>query len=183
MGKIMRSERNGFTMIELMLVVAIIGIVTTITVPNLIRSSRGNRLRMAARSIVMAGRYARSMAVMNGKDLSLVFDIGAGEVSVPGEMKRKLDKVRIEHVELMGGARNPFAISSGEHGSVFDALGLATDKDNEDSMRTEGKIVIVYRNNGRCDPYNIRIVDENDQAIEIHVDMLASVKTTAGGAR
>ena len=66
-----RRRHSGFSLVELLMVVAIIAIITAITIPQLVASTRGNRLRAATRLVVMAGRYARSMAVLRQEDESL----------------------------------------------------------------------------------------------------------------
>lgn len=43
---------RGFTLIELLMVTAILAIVSLVSVPYLIHSMRGNRLRTAARAVV-----------------------------------------------------------------------------------------------------------------------------------
>ena len=173
---------RAFTLIELVLVVSIIGIVVAISVPNFIRSTRGSRLRTAARSVVMAGRYARSMAVLQQKEMRLIFDLDTGVVSVSGDLTRKLDKVRIDYVETKGSARSPFVTMAdeelGEHDD-FVAIGKTdAPETDENTRRTDGKIAIRYRTNGRCTPYTVRIVDDSELAVEIDVDALSSARTS-----
>lgn len=174
--------RHGFTLIEVILVISIIGIVVVITVPNFIRSTRGNRLRTAARSVVMAGRYARSMAVLQQREIKLVFDLDSGVIAVGDELKRKLDKVRIEYVETKGSIRSPFAVTTDEPIDPLAGFQAVEEPDapelDENTRRTDGKIAIRYRTNGRCTPYVIRIVDDANLAVEVSVDTLSSAKTT-----
>lgn len=171
----------GFTLVELIMVISIIGIVVVIAVPNYIRSTRGSRLTTAARSVVMAGRYARSMAVLQQKEIRLVFDLDSGVISIPGDLKRELEKVRIAYVETKGSIRSPFATVADEALGFGEGFQTAIEPDapdlDENTKRTDGKIAIRYRTNGRCTPYVVRIVNDVGQAVEISVDTLSSVKT------
>lgn len=175
-------KRRGFTLIELVMVISIIGIVVVIAVPNFVRSTRGNRLRTAARSVVMAGRYARSMAVLQQKEVKLVFDLDSGVISVGTDIRRELDKVHIEYVETKGSIRSPFATAADEAAGPamgFQSIDEAEAPDTDENVRcTQGKIAIRYRTNGRCTPYEVKITDESDLSIEVSVDTLSSAKTT-----
>lgn len=146
-----KRAQGGFTLIEILLVLMIIGIVTAVVAPGFARSIRGNRLRTAARSVVMAGRYARSMAVLEQKAMDVSFDIDAATVSVGDKLKTKLEGVRVEYVEM---------------------------KNEEIFMN--GVCLVTYRSNGRCVPYKIKILDERGAWVVIEVDALSSAKTDGG---
>ena len=148
----MLSRRTGraFTIIELLLVLTIMGIVVAVIAPSLTRSIRGNRLRTASRTVVMAGRYARSMAVLKQKELSMVFNLESATVSVSGELTRQLDEVRIKQVDVGGADERTF---------------------------TKGSCSIAYRNNGTFEPYIVILVDERGVTTIITVDSLSSAET------
>ena len=55
----------AFTLIEVLLVVVIIMITAGIAVPSFVNSYRGVKMRTSVRGIVMASRYAHSVAVLN----------------------------------------------------------------------------------------------------------------------
>jgi len=141
--------RRGFTLIEIVLILAIIGVVSAITLPNLVKSIRGNRLRTASRSIVMAGRYARSMAVLKQTEMALMFNLDSAKISVGEELMRKLDKVSIEYVEIA----------------------------EEDEKHTKGACSVMYRSNGTCTPYTVKVKDEQGASVTIDVDSLSTART------
>ncbi|NQT92448.1 MAG: prepilin-type N-terminal cleavage/methylation domain-containing protein [Lentisphaerae bacterium] len=142
--------KKAFTLIEVLLVVAIIGVVTAVTTPYFVRSIRGNRLRVAARTVVMAGRYARSMAVLRQEELRVRFDLGTPPaVSVEGRVSRTLDQVTIAHV-ILGTDGEPV---------------------------TEGTAQVLYQSNGRCTPYEVKLTDIEGRSVSVHVDALSTART------
>ncbi len=66
------SPQAGFTLLELLLVVVILGIVTAVIVPRFGASLAGGRLATAARSAMQASRYARTMALLHQAETVLL---------------------------------------------------------------------------------------------------------------
>ena len=191
----LKRKVSGFTLVEVLLVLVIVGIITAVTIPVFVKSMRGNRLRTGARTVVMMGKYARTMSLLQQRELAVIFDINASKifllpaseviivrdavgpdgntVKLPGmatntvsgqeeepgavspsfqgsapELTRRLDGVRFEYVELSGGAQ-----------------------------QTKGTCAVIYKSNGTCTPYSVKIDDERGASITVHVDALSSVTT------
>ncbi len=73
---------SGFTLVELLLVVAIALIAAGIAVPLFSRSFQGSQLRAATRQVVMTAKYARSMAVLKQRYMAILFDRVGGSIEV-----------------------------------------------------------------------------------------------------
>lgn len=150
--------RSGFTMIELLLVVVIIGIAIGITMPSLVTSIQGQRLKTAARTMVTVARYARSMAVLKQTDLTLSFNLASGQVDLTStnvslpRFTRMIEDVNIAYVKVEG---------------------------RDDA--SEGFCSVNFRRNGLCQPFTVKIIDRRGNYVIVKVDALASVRATEYG--
>jgi general secretion pathway protein H len=65
---------NGFTLVEILLVVVIILIATAVAVPVFRGTFQSTQMKDAVRSTVRLTRYARSLAILRQSDCTLHFD-------------------------------------------------------------------------------------------------------------
>jgi type IV fimbrial biogenesis protein FimT len=70
-------RRSGFTMLELVIAIAIIGILAAIAVPNIISWLPNYRLKSAARDLVSNFQKAKMEAVKANEDVIIQFTTGA----------------------------------------------------------------------------------------------------------
>ena len=78
----MKRTRAAFTLIELLLVVAILGFLSVVAAPHVGAALSGGSLRTAARELAGAGRYARTMALLAQTPVELSVDCGTGEMKI-----------------------------------------------------------------------------------------------------
>jgi prepilin-type N-terminal cleavage/methylation domain-containing protein len=67
-----KTSRSGFTLMELMIVIAIIGIVSAITIPNI--SNSEHRVKKVTRELMGNMQKTRMLAVKTNSDCAIVFD-------------------------------------------------------------------------------------------------------------
>ncbi len=77
-----RSPRSGFTLIELMMVVIVLGIIAAIAAPRVAAVMPRVGLQGGARQIADDVRAAQVYAVDLGRTVTLVYDLGEGTVSI-----------------------------------------------------------------------------------------------------
>ena len=87
-----RGERAqaGFTLIELVVVLAAIGFVLALALPSLHRLMPGVEARAAARAVAGVMREARSLAIRDNTQIAVRIDIGRRLVSITGGAERTL---------------------------------------------------------------------------------------------
>lgn len=114
---------RGFTLVELVVTLAITGLLAVVAAPPLLRAVAANRMRMAAAEIATSMRLSRAYAVRHQAKVGLRFDTG-GEGKVTwtlyrdgdgdGVLKRDIDRgtdpvVRTGRLQRLGnGARFGF---------------------------------------------------------------------------
>ena len=67
--------QGGFTLIEMLVVLTILALTTTLIVPLVSGGSEGARLQMAASDLASAFRLTRSAAITRNTDMSLIIDV------------------------------------------------------------------------------------------------------------
>jgi len=77
----MKTTRNAFTLIEVMVVVAVIGIIMAMGIPSIVRTLRKEGMRKAVGDMVDACNAARATAILTGKTSDLVIHPQEGTIS------------------------------------------------------------------------------------------------------
>jgi len=79
-----RSQTRGFTLIEVMMVVAIMGLTLAMGLPSFVRVIKKEGMRKAEYELVEACKEARRAAIMNNQTTDLVMHPVLGTFEVPG---------------------------------------------------------------------------------------------------
>jgi prepilin-type N-terminal cleavage/methylation domain-containing protein len=79
------TNKKAFTLIELCVVIAIIGIIALIAAPNLVTGLPKYRIKRAARDITSKIRAARSEAIKTSSNITIEFDTARNQYNIDGE--------------------------------------------------------------------------------------------------
>ena len=166
------------------MILGIMGILTLVTMPSLVKSIRGNRLRVGARTIVLAGNYARTMAILKNQNMKLTLDKSANQVSVePFQEESPPPSQAAPEGELPDSTEpTPSAPPPTTLCRQLDAVRITqVTVDHLNDKGEHGPATVVYRSNGRCTPYEVHIEDEFGSVMVITVDAVASPKVKKEG--
>jgi prepilin-type N-terminal cleavage/methylation domain-containing protein len=73
-----RTGQRGYSLLELLTVVAIIGVMALVTIPAFVSMRNSSRMKSAMRSFTTDLRSARQLAIARGLQVKVSFDTGAG---------------------------------------------------------------------------------------------------------
>lgn len=130
----MRAVRApGFTLFEVLVVLAIIGLMTAVVAPVLFRGLAGTQARAVAYEIAAALRAARGEALAENADVAVMFDLSRNAYAVERSPARavregvaiELYAADIEQVDAFTGGIRFFPDGSATGGQVTIGDGLA----------------------------------------------------------
>jgi len=124
-----RAQQGGFTLIELVAVVVLLGIVLSVVSLTFSKSLGSAQVEAASRDLVAALRYTRGQAIVHGTQAALDIDManntyqapGKPMVRLPREMHMNLLTAETEQTSATSGRIRFFSdgASTGGHISVY----------------------------------------------------------------
>jgi len=121
--RIRLRDKKGFTMIELLIVVAIIAVTAAIAIPNIISWIPTMRVNSAARDIVSEMQLARMKAVSERNNYVITFDTSTNQYSIydDNDSNFSTSNVLVKTVNLPSGIQ--FGYIAGKNPSNDDITG------------------------------------------------------------
>jgi type II secretion system protein H len=145
-----RIQSRGFTLMELILVLAIIGIAAAIVAPSLTSFAAGRSNQDAGTLIMSLAGYARTQSISQGRTYRLNVDTAKNQVW------------------LTAGSAGVFSSLTDEFGEQFQISTGITMK--TDVVAQNGSQYIEFNSNGRCQPARFWLTDRYGREIEVACD-------------
>jgi len=173
---------SAFTLIELMVVVAIMGIVMTISVPTIYQQLHPESMRKAASDVMEACSHARARAILNGAETDLVIRPGDRQFTVTGASSASVDPTQMRSPDVAGNDWRTPARSSGAAAGVGDFSVKLSDRiiiegmgiNGEDYTEDEVGRVRFYPN-GTSDEFSIVLLSDRGERRNITLEVVTGL--------
>ena len=169
------SRSRGFTLLELIVVLLIVGLMTALATPRLIGSWTKINLKTSAQKISSSLRYARSQAVSEQLLYYAVFDFEKNGLFIRSEklkddendyFKTEIDSTETENLENKEPKTESYLLPEGiKFEKAVDA------KDEIDS----GLFEIMFYPTGKSSGGSVILVDDKERRFQISVDFITGI--------
>lgn len=175
------QRRSGFTLLEIILVVAIALIVSGLAVPSFMRSYQAANLRTAARTVVTAGKYARNMAVLQQRQVTVFFNSREGRIEIVA-LERETGPNLDAFLDGRRGGMNRdenFETQVLRAAELPERVRIADFAAPSADQQVDGVYWVNYFPSGVNDSFSLRILDQQGRrSVRIEVDHVAGTTTT-----
>jgi prepilin-type N-terminal cleavage/methylation domain-containing protein len=173
MGSASTGKPGAFTLIELMVVVGIMAIVMTMSIPLVYKVTKREPMNKAVRDIVEVCSNARAMAIMRGRMTEVVFQAHEGTFQVVGGGPSP------ETREVFPGgdpAAPPPDPQSGLSAKLSDKVAIQDLRINGLSYMDQESARIRFYPNGTCDDARIVLLNpEKSERLTIWLEITTSL--------
>jgi len=149
-----RTQTDGFTLLELVLVMALLAALLAVTTPSLRGFWAGSRTKNAATELLAVIRYAHMQAVADSQVYRLNWGQERGDSDVDHWAFWLTAQDGTDFAEAQRGW--------GRHFSIPDGVELQVKRSDETAVN-----YIEFQGTGRVDPASLKIVDQGGSVIEI----------------
>ncbi len=165
--KITRSQSSGFTLIELMVVIAIMGILFAIGVPGIFKVWRKESMRKATSDLMDACQNARALAILQDKKTALVFYPlqRRFQVEVASALKSP-DEISLEADQ----PTQPVA-AKGMGAQLPDDVAIEMLDVNLHEYKEAPEVNVYFFPNGTCDEMTVVLHSTDDQWRKISLEI------------
>lgn len=112
-----RVRQTGFTLLELLVVLVLLGIIAVLVAPGLGGSLENGKLKTASRELLAALRVQRSEAIAQGRIITLRFTSDESNYRIDGEPVNLSEGLSVVYQSATG------AVSQGVQGSALPVTG------------------------------------------------------------
>jgi len=165
MKKNKKNNNKGFSLLELLLVIALVGLLSALVVPSVSKSLASVRLKTAAKKTAAIFRYARNQAVFKKKPFWILVDKEVSGVAVLDEpFSGGTDDSRDAFASLPSSAK----VFLYPEGVLVDNLFVG------DQEITDSQSVFIFYPNGSCSGGEIVLQADSSLAYRISLNPVLS---------
>ncbi len=166
-------RRRAFTLIEIMIVIAIIAVILTIAIPSIYQQVHQDSIRKAVSDVSEACFEARSAAIMSGKTAELSIKGGAIRtitVTLTGATDEGMVGGDNTGGTPGGGGATVFSAKFSDHLIKIDATVFkAADRELENEM------ICKFYANGTCDPMTVELHSDLGERRMLTTDVITGI--------
>ncbi len=183
--------RRGFTLFELMIVLAILVAVTAMAAPSMMERVRSGRVQEAAENVREVLAAARTYAIDTGVDYHFRFEVdGHNVVAIPAEQNASIGNSYDSNSETA-----EFLYRSGELPKTIYLRSSHNDRSGSETLKSQTfgslenagdlaskkwSMPILFRFDGSAENKTFRVMDEQHRSCEVTVRGLTGAISTSG---
>jgi type II secretion system protein H len=172
-----RSNNRGFTLIEIMIVIAIMGIVLVIGIPAISSALHREALQQGVWDVMTACRDARAKAIMSGTPMELRFLSGEGRFEI-GPAAVDATPGSTEVAPASPAPAPEVASSQSSSWQFSDSIAIKMLEINFVSYMDSDRALVRFYPNGTSDEFTLVLVSDRGEQRMITLEVVTALADT-----